>query len=207
MSSREPCCAMATSAGWWFAAVLMDAMRYEPSGRPPPTVAVRTPFCAGELRPWKNANVDGSVGVVWSSAVSFSMTMCEWPVMSPDESTVCGAAKNVSSGFVKKPVFRWLIAIWTVKFWFAAIVWPFFGNTNLADGMFVLAAMMPIGAGLHEPVLICWPLVIGSWGTVAQKLMKLFCDVADATWPAVALAWPLFAKPVAMTEDRSAGRT
>ena len=152
----------------------------------------------------KNANLVGSVTVVWSSAVSCSTTTCEWPVMSPAESTVCGAAKNVVSGFVKKPVLRCEMAIWIVKFVFAAMVWPFFGKTNLAEGMFDEDAMTPIGAGLHEPVLICWPLVMGRLGTVAQKLMKLFVDVADATWPAVAFAWPFCAKPVAMTDWRSA---
>ena len=44
--------------------------------------------------------------------------------------------------------------------------------------------MTPIGAGLQEPVVICWPFVIGRLGTVAQKLMKLFVDVSEATWPA-----------------------
>lgn len=45
----------------------------------------------------------------------------------------------------------------------------------------------PIGAGLHDPVVICWPLVMGR-STVAQKLMKLLDEVNDATWPAVAFA-------------------
>ena len=62
--------------------------------------------------------------------------------------------------------------------------------------------MTPIGAGLHEPSLICSPFVIFRFGTVAQKLMKLFVDVADATWPASGWSWPSFAKPVAMTELR-----
>ena len=52
--------------------------------------------------------------------------------------------------------------------------------------------------------MICWPLVIGRFETVAQKLMKLFVDVSEATWPASATSWPLFAKPLAMTESRSA---
>ena len=84
---------MATSAGWWFAAELIDARRYTPAGRPPATATERTPFCALSLRPLKNANLAGLVGVVWSSAVSCSTTTCEWPLMSPAESTVCGAAK------------------------------------------------------------------------------------------------------------------
>ena len=41
---------------------------------------------------------------------------------------------------------------------------------------------------------------------VAQKLMKLFDDVRDATWPAVGVSWPSFSKPVAMTDWRSAIR-
>ena len=59
----------------------------------------------------------------------------------------------------------------------------------MADGMFVVAAMMPIGAGLHEPFLTCWPFVRGNCGTVAQKLMKLLEDVKEGTWPASALEW------------------
>lgn len=80
-----------------------------------------------------------------------------------------------------------LIAIWMVNAVFAWIVPKLFGNTNFEDGMFVVAAMIPIGAGLQDPVVICWPLVMGRLGTVAQKLMKLFEDVKDATCPASAL--------------------
>jgi len=40
--------------------------------------------------------------------------------------------------------------------------------------------MAPIGAGLHEPVVICLPFVIGKLGRVKQKLMKLLVDVSDA---------------------------
>lgn len=29
------------------------------------------------------------------------------------------------------------------------------GLENLEEGMFVVAAMIPIGAGLHDPVTIC----------------------------------------------------
>jgi hypothetical protein len=43
--------------------------------------------------------------------------------------------------------------------------------------------IIPMGAGLHEPVSICFPFVIGRLGTVRQKLIKLFVDVKDATWP------------------------
>ena len=70
-----------------------------------------------------------------------------------------------------------------VKAVVALIVSPFLGKVNLADGMLSDDGIMPIGAGLHEPVVICLPLVIGRFGTVRQKLMKLFVDVSDATWP------------------------
>lgn len=40
---------------------------------------------------------------------------------------------------------------------------------------------------------------MGRLGTVKQKLMKLFDEVADATWPAVGTCWPSDSKPVAMT--------
>jgi hypothetical protein len=64
---------------------------------------------------------------------------------------------------------------------FAATEPPFAGNVNLAEGMLEVEGMAPIGAGLHDPVAICFPLVIGRLGTVRQKLMKLFEDVNDAT--------------------------
>ena len=185
---------------------MMVAMRYVPAGRPPATTTERTPFSATPLRPLKNTNLVGSVSVVVASESIFSIVTCEWPLIKPASLTCCGAIWNVESGFVKWPVSRFLIASWIVKSWFAGTVAPFGGNTNLAEGMFDCAAMTPIGAGLHEPVLICWPLVMGRFGTVAQKLMKLFVDVADATWPAVAFAWPFCAKPVAMTDWRSANR-
>lgn len=81
----------------------------------------------------------------------------------------------------------------------------FLGDVNLEEGMLVDAAMTPgedqvrlelvlrrvkhnqsewlyepIGAGLHDPVVICWPFVMGR-STVAQKLIKLFDEVNDAT--------------------------
>ena len=87
----------------------------------------------------------------------------------------------------KLPVSRLLMAMEMVKAWFALIVSVFFGNVNLEDGMFDVDAMTPIGAGLQEPVVICWPFVMGLL-TVKQKLMKLFLDVKDATWPAVGVA-------------------
>ena len=74
-----------------------------------------------------------------------------------------------------------------VKSVFALMVPKFLGKMNFDDGIFVVAAIIPIGAGLHEPVFICRPFVIGRLGTVAQKLMKLLEDVRDATWPASGL--------------------
>jgi hypothetical protein len=73
------------------------------------------------------------------------------------------------------------------------------GKVNLAEGMLSDDGITPIGAGLHEPVVICLPLVIGRFGTVRQKLTKLFDDVSDATWPAAGTSCPLFANPVAIT--------
>ena len=64
-----------------------------------------------------------------------------------------------------------------------AMVSPFLGFVNLADGILAEEGMDPIGAGLHEPAAICFPFVICWLGTVKQKLMKLFFDVSDATWP------------------------
>ena len=75
------------------------------------------------------------------------------------------------------------MAISMVKAWLAGTVSPFFGLANLAEGMLDEDGMMPIGAGLHEPVAICFPFVKGRLGTVRQKLMKLFVEVRDATWP------------------------
>ena len=62
-----------------------------------------------------------------------------------------------------------------------AMVSPFLGFVNLADGILAEEGMDPIGAGLHEPAAICFPFVICWLGTVKQKLMKLFFDVSDAT--------------------------
>ena len=76
---------------------------------------------------------------------------------------------------------RLLIAMLMVNALLAAMVSPFLGFVNLADGILSEDGMTPIGAGLHEPVAICFPFVIGNWGTVRQKLMKLFVDVSDAT--------------------------
>lgn len=59
---------------------------------------------------------------------------------------------------------------------------------------YVEEGTLPMGAGLHDPVLICRPLVIG-WPVMRQKLIQLFVVVFDATWPASWTAWPFCAKP------------
>lgn len=46
--------------------------------------------------------------------------------------------------------------------------------------MLAVDGMEPMGAGLHEPFVICRPFVMTC---PAQKLMKLFVDVSDAVWP------------------------
>ena len=106
----------------------------------------------------------------------------------------------MESALTKLPVAKLLIAIVTLNDVFAAMVSPFAGETNFALGMFDELAMTPIGAGLHDPEVICCPFVIG-WFTVRQKLMKLFEEVSEATSPASdPLAFnPFCSKPVAMT--------
>lgn len=59
----------------------------------------------------------------------------------------------------------------------AAITSLFLGDTNLAEGMFDVEGIWPIGAGLHEPPVSWRPLVM-VWP--AQKLMKLLVDVSEA---------------------------
>ena len=179
---------------------MMDARRYAPAGRPPATTTESWPFSATLFRPLKNTNAVGSVGAVWESEVSFSIVTCEWPLISPASLICCGAMWNVVSGFVKWPVSRLLIAIWIVKFVFACTVAPFGGNTNLEDGMSALAAMMPIGVWLHEPFVICSPFVFSLSGKSRQKLMKLFSDVIDASWPAVGVSWPVCVKLKMLSE-------
>lgn len=61
------------------------------------------------------------------------------------------------------------------------MVSPFLGKVNLDEGIRSVEGMTPIGAGLHEPVWICLPSVMGKSGTVKQKLMKLLVDVSEAT--------------------------
>jgi len=70
------------------------------------------------------------------------------------------------------------MAIETVNGVLAATVPKLGGEMNLDEGMFLEDAIMPIGAGLQEPVLICLPFVIGKL-TVAQMFMKLLCEVRD----------------------------
>jgi len=50
----------------------------------------------------------------------------------------------------------------------AVIVSPFAGLKNLLEGMLPTPGMVPIGAGLHEPLVICRPLVIGRLPWVRQ---------------------------------------
>lgn len=80
----------------------------------------------------------------------------------------------------------------------------FGGLTNLEEGMLSTEGMTPIGAGLQDPVVICLPFVMGRFGTVKQKLMKLFVDVKDGTCPSVGTSWPLLANPEAITFGSSA---
>lgn len=79
------------------------------------------------------------------------------------------------------PVSRFLIAMEIVKALLAGTVPKLGGNVNFDEGMRSTLGMTPMGAGLHDPLVICWPLVMGRLGTVKQKLMKLFVDVRDAT--------------------------
>jgi hypothetical protein len=93
------------------------------------------------------------------------------------------------------------MAMETVKGVLVLSVAKLVGKTNLQEGMLSMEVMEPMGAGLQEPVVICFPLVMGVAGRVrAQKLMKLFPEVMEATWPASARDCPLFKNPVLMTE-------
>ena len=56
---------------------------------------------------------------------------------------------------------------------------------------------------MHEADLSCRPSVSGRWGTVAQKLMKLFGEVSDGVWPGVGVLWPSFRKACEITDSRS----
>ena len=98
------------------------------------------------------------------------------------------------SGFVKCPSSKFTMCTVMLKSVFALIVAMFFGFWNLAEGILLCAAIAPIGVWLHEPSTICCPFVFALPGTVRQKLMKLFCDVIDASWPAVGVSWPVSEK-------------
>jgi hypothetical protein len=87
----------------------------------------------------------------------------------------------------------------------AAIVSPFAGLVNLDEGILSTEGIKPIGAGLHEPVVICLPSVMGVPGAVRQKLIKLFVEVNDATWPSTGTSCPSLAKPLAITPGLRAG--
>ena len=65
---------------------------------------------------------------------------------------------------------------------FSLRVSPFLGFVNFDEGMLSLEGIAPMGAGLHDPVVICFPLVMSVF-CVRQKLMKLLVDVKDATCP------------------------
>ena len=56
--------------------------------------------------------------------------------------------------------------------------------------------MRPIGVWLHEPSMTCCPFVFCEPGNSRQKLMKLFVEVIEGSWPAVALALPSDANAV-----------
>ena len=120
----------------------------------------------------------------------------------------------------KFPVLMFLICIVMVNGLFSAKFCKFKGFVNLDEGILLVPGIWPMGAGLHlrstsdtsrkklaegayDPVVICFPLVIG-WFVVAQKLIKLFDDVKEGTWPASATAWPFCSKPVAITLGSSA---
>jgi hypothetical protein len=98
-----------------------------------------------------------------------------------------------------------LIAIVILNGVFAWTASKFLGLTNFDEGMLVEGAMIPIGAGLQEPPLTCWPFVRGM-STVRQKLIKLFGEVRDGTWPAGALACPSCWKFEQMTPGSNASR-
>jgi len=93
----------------------------------------------------------------------------------------------------KLPVSKLLTAKVMVKFVLAGIVSPFLGLVNLQDGWAVLAGIEPIGTGLQLPPVTCSPFVIG-WLTDAQKLMKLFVLVKEATCPGSPPARPFSAR-------------
>jgi len=92
-----------------------------------------------------------------------------------------------------------LIAIEIVKAVLAFMVPKFVGNVNFADGMLAVETMIPMGAVLQEPVVICLPLVRGRLGTVRQKLMKLLEEVKEGTCPASGTSCPLSSKPTEIT--------
>jgi len=50
---------------------------------------------------------------------------------------------------------------------------PLVGNWNLTEGMLSMVGISPIGVGLQEPVLTCFPLVMA---LPTQKPMKLLLE-------------------------------
>jgi len=60
----------------------------------------------------------------------------------------------------------------------------------------------PMGAGLQEPVAICWPFVRGTPGRVsAQWLIKLLLEVKDGDWPKTGGFWPSSSNDLQSTES------
>jgi hypothetical protein len=84
---------------------------------------------------------------------------------------------------------KFLTFNWMVKGSFALRVSKFFGLTNLPLGSFALGMMRPIGTTLQEPSRTCFPSVKGTFW-VKQKLMKLFVEVNEGTWPATGTCCP-----------------
>ena len=69
----------------------------------------------------------------------------------------------------------------------------------MAEGILSCAAITPIGVALQEPSMTCLPLVCALPGNCRQKLMKLFVDVSEGSFPSVAL----YGDQQSMPESRS----
>ena len=59
---------------------------------------------------------------------------------------------------------------------------------------------------MHDPFGSCLPSVRLTLEKLAQKLMKLFVDVSDATCPGVGVDWPSWANAWQTTLESSAIR-
>lgn len=74
----------------------------------------------------------------------------------------------------------------------------------MTEGILALEGIKPMGAGLHDPFVICLPLVSWKLGLSRQKLIKLFVDVSDATCPgSEGSTEPFWANPGAITAGSS----